>query len=81
MRHLTPNGIAVGVLAPLQPTLFPIPLGVEQAPTGPFQLRRGNWGTPSPVPPLWWGAKMPAYGLEGGGSVVAKGPAVMGGTG
>jgi len=26
-------------------------------------------------------AKMPAYGMEGGGGVVAKGPAVMGGTG
>ena len=81
MRHLTQNGRAVGVLAPLQSTLFPIPLGVEQAPMGHSQLLRWNWGTPSPVPPLGWGAKMPAYGLEGGGSVVVKCPAVMVGTG
>jgi len=81
LSHLTPKGIAVGGLAPLQPTLFPIPLGVEQAPTGPSQLLRWNWGTPSPVPPLGWGAKMPAYGREGGGSVVAKCPAVRVGTG
>ena len=37
-------------------------------------------GNSNIVLPLTEDAKMPAYGLEGGGGVVAKGPAVMGGT-
>jgi hypothetical protein len=66
---------------PLPPTLFLTPPGVEQAPTGPCQLLRWNWGTPTPFYLRGEDAKMPAYGLEGGGGVVAKGPAVMAGTG
>jgi hypothetical protein len=37
-------------------------------------------GNSTTVLPLTEDGKMPAYGLEGGGGVVAKGPAVMGGT-
>ena len=81
MIHLTQKGMVVGVLGPLQPTLSLIPPGVEQAPTGHSQLLRWNWGTPIPCYLLSEDAKMPAYGLEGGGGVVAKGPAVMAGTG
>jgi hypothetical protein len=66
---------------PLPPTLFLTPPGVEQAPTGHCQLLWWNWGTPTPFHLRWEDAKMPAYGLEGGGGVVAKGPAVMAGTG
>jgi hypothetical protein len=38
-------------------------------------------GNSKPVLPLIEDAKMLAYGLEGGGGVVAKDPAVMAGTG
>jgi hypothetical protein len=37
-------------------------------------------GNSNTVLPRTEDAKMPAYGLEGGGGVVAKGPTVMGGT-
>ena len=76
-----PKGTVVGSRGPLSSTLFLTPPGVEQAPTGHSELLRWNWGTPIPLHLRREDAKMLAYGLEDGGGVVAKGLAVMVGTG
>ena len=77
MSHLAQNGMVVGELVSLQLMLSRIPPGVEQVPKGHYQLLRWNWGTPKPFDPSWWDAKMLAYGMEGGGGVVAQCLAVM----
>jgi hypothetical protein len=61
--------------------VVPNPPGVEEAATGCYRLLCWNWGTPTPLYLLWQDTKMPVCGREGGGGVVAKGPAVMAGTG
>jgi len=80
LTHLTQTGRWGQCRAINRALVVPDPPGVEQAATGHYRLSCWNWGTPILLDPAR-GAKMPARGREGGGSVVAECSAVMAETG
>src|SRR5205085_4091353 len=72
LRHLAQNGKA-GVIRGLSSRMG-CPSSARRR-AGSYgllgRLLWQNWGTPTPCTPQEWDAKMPAYGLEDGGGVVA----------